>query len=505
VVTRPNPSILLRFSGELTTKARATRRRFEQRLVRNLRDALEALGVTPSLEITRDRYFVRTDHPEAAESLSRVFGIQSVARIATTPAETLEQVVRDGYDRFADAVAGKSFAVRARRVGGRDRTPVSGGDVAVALGDALRPGSAGVDLTHPEIEVRVELHRTRAFWIERELPGPGGLPLGTEGRAVVLLSGGFDSAVAAWQLMRRGVQLDFVFCNLGGDEHLRGALRVAHAIASRWAYGAKPRFHAVDFEEIAGEIRARVKPRYWQIVLKRQMLRCAEAIARERDAEAIVTGDALGQVSSQTLTNLSVISSAASLPVLRPLIGSNKDAIVRQAEAIGTAALSASVEEYCAMAPTKPATAAKAREIERAEQGLAPEGLGAVVEGRALFELRALDLHAIEDTALAVEEVSAGATVLDLRSKAAYAGWHYPGALRLDFDHAMVAYPSFERARQYLLYCEIGMKSAHLAERMRRAGFDASHLAGGLRAAMRCAKAAKLADPELDLFRDKEI
>ncbi len=503
-MTRPNPSILLRFSGELTTKARPTRRRFEQCLVRNLRDALQSLGVTPQLELTHDRYFVRADHPQAAATLARVFGVQSVACSETTPAERLEEVVRDGCERFSDKVAGKRFAVRARRVGGRARTPVSGGDVAVALGEVLRPASAGVDLSNPEIEVRVELHGKRAFWIEREIAGPAGLPLGTAGRAVVLLSGGFDSAVAAWHLMRRGVQLDFVFCNLGGDVHLRGALGVAHVIACQWAYGTKPRFHAIDFDDLVGEIRARVKPRLWQIVLKRQMLRCAEAIAREREAEAVVTGDAIGQVSSQTLTNLNTISGAISFPVLRPLIGANKNEIVRQAEAIGTASLSAAVDEYCAMVPSKPATAARPIEVEQAEREFSVERLAAALEGRGLFDLRALDLRAQADTTLAVDVVPDGATVLDLRSKAAFGGWHYPGALRLDFDQALVAYPSFEPGRPYLLYCEVGMKSAHLAERMRDAGFDAAHLAGGLRAAMRCAKAAKLDAPEINLFRDKE-
>ncbi len=485
----PNPSILLRFSGELTTKARATRRRFEQRLIHNLRDALEHVGATPSLELSRDRYYVHSDHPEAAESLSRVFGLQSVACIATSPAEHLEQVVAEGVRRHRGSVTGRRFAVRARRVGGRDRTPVGGGEVAVALGEALRPVSAGVDLGSPEVEVRVELHGTRAFWIERELAAPGGLPLGTEGRAVALISGGFDSAVAAWQLMRRGVQLDYVFCTLGGDTHLRGALEVTHALTARWAHGTRPRFHAVDFEAVAGEIRSRVKPRLWQLVLKRQMLRCAEAIARERDAEAIVTGDAIGQVSSQTLTNLSAVSRATELPVLRPLVGSNKDDIIRAAERIGTAEISASVDEYCAMVPTRPATAARAQDVDDAEARLAAGRLAEALEARAVFDLRGLDLSARGDADLAVDEVSEGATVIDLRSKAAFASWHYPGALRLDFDRALVAYRSFERGRPYVLYCEIGMKSAHLAECMRREGFDAAHLAGGLRAAMHCAQA----------------
>ncbi len=355
------------------------------------------------------------------------------------------------------------------------------------MGEALRPDAAGVDLDHPEVEVKVELHGERAFWIESEYPGPAGLPLGVEGRAVALLSGGFDSAVAAWQLMRRGVLVDFVFCNLGGAAHLRGALAVAHTLVTRWGYGATPHFHAVDFERISQEIRGGGRARLWQILLKRQMLRCAESIALERGAEAIIMGDAIGQVSSQTLTNLRVISAATEVPILRPLIGSNKHDIVRQAEEIGTATLSAGVDEYCAMVPTKPATAAKRDEVQSAERDLDAGCLAEAIEARSLFDLRSLDLEAAADPQLAIDDIPEDATVLDLRSKAAFASWHYPDALRLDFDAAMAAYPSFDRDKHYVLYCEIGMKSAHLAERMREIGLSAHHLGDGLRTAMRCA------------------
>lgn len=488
--------ILLRLSGELAIKGRATRRLFEQRLAYNLRQALRAVGSEAPVERTRERYYVRSGSKAALEALGRCFGVQSVALAEVTRVERLEEVVGLGVHRFRTQVAGKRFAVRARRVGGKARTPLSANAVERELGEALRPFAARVDLSHPEVCVRLELHGQRQLWIEREVAGPGGFPLGVGGHAVALLSGGFDSAVAAWQVLRRGVDLDFVFCNLGGGAHLLGTLAVARTLADRWCHGARPRLHAVDFEPIAREIRAKIEPRYWQVVLKRQMLRAAERVARERGGEAIVTGEALGQVSSQTLTNLGTISRDTELPVLRPLVGSNKDEIVRTAETIGTAELSAAIAEYCAMVPSKPATAARPEIVADQERTLDDAVLERALEARERFDLRGLRQTAHEDRSLAAEKIPPSAAVIDLRSKAAFAGWHYPGALRLDFDRALVAYRAFERGRPYVLYCEIGLKSAHLAECMRREGFDARHFPDGLRGVVRFAEHQQIAGPE---------
>jgi thiamine biosynthesis protein ThiI len=118
-------------------------------------------------------------------------------------------------------------------------------------------------------------------------------------------------------MLRRGVRVDYAFCNLGGETHQLGVLRVAKLLADRWSYGDRPRLHAIDFAAVADELRARTQPRYWQILLKRMMLRAAARVLRERRASAIVTGDAVGQVSSQTLPNLAVISRATSEAILR--------------------------------------------------------------------------------------------------------------------------------------------------------------------------------------------
>ena len=479
--TRAPKLVLLRFSGDIHIKGRGTRHQFVRRLIHNLRDAIASQGAAPRLRLSHNRIFVELPPEADAEPLARVFGIQSVSVAQDRPGESLADVVREGAELFRELVRGRRFAVRARRVGNRGEALVSGRDVERELGAALLPVSAGVDLDAPEVTAHVELTEGRAYFFTERLAASGGLPLGVEGRAVALLSGGFDSAVAAWQLLRRGVAQEYVFCNLGGATHRLGVLRVAKVLADRWHYGDRPLLHCVDFEPVVAELRTATQRRYWQVLLKRLMLRAADRIAAERRALAIVTGDAVGQVSSQTLQNLAVISRATDRMILRPLVGSNKQDIIRDAERIGTFELSSIVGEYCDLVPRRPATAASLEAIEAEEAHLSPAVLERVVDARRVYDLRALAPEDLALPELEIGQIPPGATVIDLRDRAAFDGWHWEGALRLDFAHALAAYPSFERGRTYVLYCDYGLMSAHLAELMRKEGFEAFHVRGGTR------------------------
>ena len=225
------------------------------------------------------------------------------------------------------------------------------------------------------------------------------------------------------------------------------------------------------------------------------MMRVAEAVAAERNGSAIITGEAVGQVSSQTLPNLSVISAATPMPIFRPLIGFNKEEIIKLSRKIGTHDLSATVGEYCALVPNRPATRATLARIEDEEKSLDPEILERAIAERSIFDLRSLDLDSLERPEIQTESIGPDEIVLDLRSKAAYDHWHYPGALFLDFQSAVKAYPHMDKAASYVLYCEFGLKSGHLAEQMRREGLHASHFAGGTQSLIRYANHSGLATP----------
>jgi thiamine biosynthesis protein ThiI len=475
---------LVRVAPEVTTKSRRTRRRFQARLARNIADALDAAGMAHTIDAGWSRIFVTTREAGAAQRIARVFGVSSVSEVdARFPAD-LDRIVAAGEELYADRVAGRSFAVRARRAG---RFPFGTRDVCVQLGAALNK-YASVDLDRPDVTVSVELRDGEAFLYCARIEGMGGLPLGVEGRAVSLISGGFDSAVAAWQMLKRGVALDYVFCNLGGEAYERAVVSVAKVLADEWSFGERPRIHVIDFEEPMAALKAAVQPKYWQVVLKRLMYRAAEQVAQEIRADALVTGESLGQVSSQTLGNLRAIDDVATLPVFRPLVGLDKNEIIQRAERIGTAVLSAKVREYCAIAPNKPVTNAKPAAARREEGKMDLAVVARAVEGRRVLDLRALDAVDLVQPYLFATEMPEGAVALDCRDPHHYRAWHYPGAEQRDIAGLAEGFGELDKTKTYVLYCSFGVLSAHVAELMQRGGYEAYSFRGGVKGLMEYAR-----------------
>ena len=410
---------LVRFSGEITTKAKGTRIQFQRRLHANIEAALAAGGVEARVE--RDWTRIWVEAPAAVgELLTQVFGVQSVSPVVRRSWRTLDDLIEAGAELFTKAVAGRRFAVRARRSGDKRLIGFTSLDLDRALGARLYPGAAGVDLTNPEVTVSVEVRALEAFFFTARLAGHGGLPVRTEGRALCLVSGGFDSAVAAWTLLRRGVALDYCFFNLGGATHREGVLKVMKVIADRWSFGSRSRLHVVDLQPAVEAMQRTADSRYWQVILKRLMLRAATRLARRLRVEALVTGDAIGQVSSQTLRNLRVISEATDALILRPLAGANKEEIVARARSIGTYELSAAVDEYCSLDAQRPATKASLAAVLAEEQDLDDALLSGAVDECEMVDLRALDLATLGDPSLGIEAIPEGAEVVDLRSRRAY-------------------------------------------------------------------------------------
>jgi len=482
---------LIRLSGEITTKAPQTRIRFTKRLVRNLRDGLERAGVEASIDRRWSRIYVDATSPLAREVIGRTFGIQSYSPVDRRPWTDLSDVVDTGHEIFRRAVAGRRFAVRARRSGDRKRIPFRSKEVERELGAALLAYADSVDLDHPEVTASIEIHETEAYYFLEKVLGPSGLPLGTEGRALSLVSGGFDSAVASWMMLRRGVSLDYVFFNLGGTAHELGVLRVMKVIAEQWSHGDRARLYSVDFRPVVEALQSRVTKRYWQVVLKRLMLSAAESLARQLHDNALVTGEAIGQVSSQTPQNLAAISAPIELPILRPLLGFNKEEIIDRCREIGTYELSSAVDEYCAILPKRPATKASITTVDAEEAKLDPAILETAVTGRTVRDLREIDPSSLGAEALDLSRAGAdgaipeGAHVIDLRSRAAYRAWHAAEATHMDFFHALAHFQELDRGETYVLYCEVGLKSAHLAELMQQAGYRAFHVPGGVKDLLR--------------------
>jgi len=352
--------ILLRY-GEIALKGR-NRGVFVRQLRHNIRAALKAHGVRAEVRSVGSRVYARTDDVEAAlEPLSRVFGLVSLSPVAEVPREMgaiAEECVRQA--RAAGVGPNRSFRVRARR---SDKTfPHISPEIDRIAGEAVIAATDGrVDLSNnADVTIGVEVGQDAALVYGRVIAAPGGLPVGTEGRVVALLSGGIDSPVAAWMMMKRGCSIIPLHFATNDEETAKVMDNVA--VLSRYSYGwqLKPviRSHAEAVGPIAERLREIGEERWTCLFCKRALLQAAVSVAYEYDAHGIVMGDALGQVASQTLPNMEVISHGIEKPILRPLIGLDKSEIVDLARRIGTFETSTRSQAPCAFLPPNPITRA---------------------------------------------------------------------------------------------------------------------------------------------------
>lgn len=343
--------ILLRY-GEISVKGPRTRRRMENLLVRALKDAMDHYGVTGRIEVTDGRIFVwePTSIEKALLASTRVFGIKSASPAYMIEFSDLEDLVMKATEFFSDKVKGRIFRVRARRAGTHNFTSK---DVERLLGSKLLEiGGAGVNLEDAEYTAYVEVRGRRAYLFDTIVEGPGGLPLGSEEPVLVLFSGGFDSTVASWKLMRRGCRVHLVHYDLGFPEVVRVAIEVAKYLADNWSFGHSMKMYIVNFRGAVRIVNGLISPPYRTLVIRRLMLKHAEMLAEKLGFEALATGESIGQVASQTIRSINLISRDIKLPVLRPLAGHDKDEIVKEAMRIGTYELNKKQVEVCGLAAT---------------------------------------------------------------------------------------------------------------------------------------------------------
>lgn len=334
--------IVTALDPELYLKSSRTQRRMVRVLADNIRDALG--GGAAVARLGGNRLRIETDREDAERVLAAVFGVRDVERVECFDAGDFAALCDAVADRYRDRVAGRTFAVRARRTGSHDW---SSQDLAIRVGDLLCEAGGSVDLTAPEVEVPVRIMNDSAYLTLDTTPAVGGLPLGTQGTALVMFSGGIDSPVAAHMVQHRGVAVEYLHFSLGcaQADHAAG---IAFDLVDRYGAGTDPSLSVVDLEPGLADIRDRVHPRSRQIALKAVMYRASEAIARSLEGvRAIVNGESLGQVSTQTLDHITSLDRVIEMPVLRPVLALDKPEIRRRAEAIGTYEASARSRELC--------------------------------------------------------------------------------------------------------------------------------------------------------------
>ncbi len=350
---------------------------FVQRLADNLRRATSDLPGA-AVHILPGRLVVEA--PDAVgwetlrERVGAVFGVANFAR-AQASAPDLAAL----KEAAVASLAGRSFAsFRVTTKRSHKAFPQNSAEIDRELGGAIKAATGvRVDLTHPDLTVFVEVLKDRIFYAVEKLPGPGGFPVGSSGKVAALLSGGIDSPVAAWRLMKRGCRVVMAhFHAFPLQDHTTiDKTRELARILTRWQL--RTRLLLVPFGPVQQTIVASCPAPLRVVLYRRFMIRIAEALARRHGAKALVTGESLGQVASQTLDNLSVIDEAAHGPVLRPLVGMDKEEITNEARRIGTFEVSTLPDQDCCQlfVPKSPATAATLAEVRQAEQALDAAGL----------------------------------------------------------------------------------------------------------------------------------
>ncbi|MGE0862342.1 MAG: tRNA uracil 4-sulfurtransferase ThiI [Vicinamibacterales bacterium] len=364
-------SILAHYS-EVALKGK-NRPWFINRLVRHLHMALAGLSVkeirTPMgrIEIVLGR---EATSAEIRDRMSRVFGIANYSVATRVPLD---------FDGMAEAIVSRlppresaaSFRVLVRRADQHFAVPSP--DLARDLGSKVWHARGWkVDLDHADLVITVEIVPGQAYLYMQKEPGPGGLPTGTAGRVTALLSGGIDSPVAAWRMMKRGCQVTLVHFHSApflSNTSQEKARRLAGVLTR---YQLRSRLFLVPFGELQRHVTLSVPGELRVIIYRRFMLRIAERIARDSRSKALVTGDVIGQVASQTLDNLAAADSATRLPILRPLVGMDKEEIIDQAQRLGTFEISIEPDQdTCTLfTPRHPETHARRHQIDEVEAGL---------------------------------------------------------------------------------------------------------------------------------------
>ena len=467
---------IIKLFPEITIKSSPVRKRLIRQLRENLRRLLVPLD--PGIIVVRDWEKLEVEVPEdrddlgpqVADVLASTPGIAKFSRVDTFPLTTLEQVCDHVVTSWGERIRDKTFCVRARRTGVHDFSSM---DVERLVGARLVDlgTGAGVDLRNPQVVVPVEIRGDQVFVLHDSRQGLGGYPLGTQDAVLSLISGGFDSTVASYLTMKRGLLTHFCFFSLGGRAHELGVKEVAEFLWRKFGASHRVRFITVPFEEVVSEILTKVDNSHMGVVLKRMMIRAANQVAVTLEVGAIVTGESVAQVSSQTLANLGVIDEVSDMLTLRPLAVMDKGSIIDIARAIGTEQFAANMPEYCGVISVRPKTRARRERVAHEEGRFDMAVLERAVAARRvenIDELLRADLEAVQAGVPIHATPQPGAVIIDIRHpdeiarQALQAG--SASVVAIPFYSLDKAVPALDAEQQYLLYCDRGVMSRLHAE-----------------------------------------
>ena len=461
---------IVKLQSEIAVKSRPVRKRFTKILESNIKNILRRVDQQITSRVHWDSIEINTKNNDADNRLKLIAtlkcipGLTSFLEVQQQKFTDLDDIYQKTLALHADTIVNKSFCVRVKRIGDH---AFSSTKVEHFVGGGLNQhvDSAKVKLRQPDVTIRLEIKNDLLSIITDRHEGLGGFPIATQEDVLSLMSGGFDSSVASYQMIRKGSRTHFCFFNLGGTAHEVGVKQVSHYLWSKFGSSHKVKFFAVDFEPVVAEILEKIDNGHMGVVLKRMMMRAAAKIAQRIGVQSLVTGEAIGQVSSQTLTNLNVIDRVTETLILRPLATYDKQDIINISRRIGTEDFAKTIPEYCGVISKKPTVKAILSKVNAEEAHFDFTIIDKVVAQTAIYDIGDIgneseaEIHAVD----ALADLGKNDVILDIRSSDEQE--ESPLIIEnvvvkhLPFYKISSQFSDLDQSKQYLLFCDHGVMS----------------------------------------------
>ncbi|NQZ21108.1 MAG: tRNA 4-thiouridine(8) synthase ThiI [Colwellia sp.] len=461
---------IIKLQAEIAVKSRPVRKRFTKILESSIKNVLRRVDEQVTTRANWDNIEVNTKNndPEnrlaLIETLKCIPGIAVFLEVQQTSFTDVHSIFEKTLAAHAKTIENKTFCVRVKRTGTHDFTSLK---VEQYVGGGLNQNveSAKVKLKKPDVTILLEIKDENLFIVAERHQGLGGFPIATQEDVLSLMSGGFDSGVSSYQMIKKGARTHYCFFNLGGAAHEVGVKQVSYYLWNKFGASHKVKFFAVDFEPVVAEILEKVENGQMGVILKRMMMRAAAKIAKRGKIQSLVTGEALGQVSSQTLTNLNVIDRVTDTLILRPLVAYDKQDIIDIARKIGTEDFAKTIPEYCGVISKRPTVKAVLSKIEAEEDNFDFDILDKVVAETRVYDIRDInteseeEIHAVDT----VDELAKDAIVIDIRSPEEEENKPLDiesiEVIHIPFYKLSNKFSELAQEKEYLLYCDQGVMS----------------------------------------------
>lgn len=473
---------IVKFYPEITIKSKSVRKRFCKLLQSNVRNVLRRFDDSSTVYLDWDKIEVTTKDDSAQnrdrliDALQCIPGIAHILEVSQHEFSDVHSIYETVAPIVAPSIEGKTFCVRVKRGGNHD---FNSNEVERYVGGGLNQHypSKGVKLTKPDHTVRLEIRNDKLYVIANRFEGIGGFPLPAQEDVLSLMSGGFDSGVSSYMMIKKGARTHYCFFNLGGAAHEIGVKQVSYYLWDRFSASHKVKFVSVPFEGVVGEILEKVENGQMGVILKRMMMRAAERVAKRMKIEALVTGESLGQVSSQTLTNLGVIDKTVDMLIMRPLIAYDKQDIIDISAKIGTKQFAEVMPEYCGVISNKPTVKAVMSKIEAEEANFDFDVLEKALEDAVMIDIRDIATETNDSVAEVetVKDFGSNDIILDIRSpdEEDEQPLEIDGVeiVHLPFYKLATKFGDLDQSKQYLFYCDRGVMSKLQALFLTEQGF----------------------------------